>query len=322
MSKVTVSIALEHYNRTVPFLEQGITSDKLEINLMVISHADRERRRHARMIHDLEFDVCELSLSSYIMAKASGCPVTAIPIFPRRMFSQSQIYVNVNSGIKEPQDLIGRVVGLHAYQTTLSVLAKGDLCHEYGVPLEQITWITTADETVPFDAPTGLSIMRLANDKDLGEELLAGRIPAFIAPRPPAPFITGSRDVIRLFHDSRREEIEYFTKHGFFPVMHVIAVKEALLAKYEWLGVELFRLFTEAKVRWNSYDNDPNWSNLAWGPLWRETEKSILGDDPWPYGISKNRKNLRTLIQYAYEQGLIPQTIHVDDLFHHSMLMT
>src|SRR5437867_5126219 len=110
------------------------------------------------MLQKAEFDICELSLSSYLMAKSRGMPLTAIPVFPRRLFSQSQMWVNVTTGIKSPQDLIGRRVGLSTFQTTLSVLAKGDLQSEYGVAWRKIQWVVAKEETVSFKPQEGISI--------------------------------------------------------------------------------------------------------------------------------------------------------------------
>ena len=110
------------------------------------------------------------------MAKARGAVLTAIPVFPRRLYSQSQMYVNTGAGIKEPRDLIGKRVGLRSFQTTLSVLAKGDLQRDYGVPLDQVNWVTSADEPVPFTPPPGVRIERAPRDPSIETMLVEGAI--------------------------------------------------------------------------------------------------------------------------------------------------
>jgi 4,5-dihydroxyphthalate decarboxylase len=147
------------------------------------------------MIDHRAWDACELSLSSYIMAKARGAALTALPVFPRRLYSQSQMYVNTEAGIHGPPDLVGKRVGLRSFQTTLSVLAKGDLQHKYDVPLDQVTWVTSTDEPVPFDPPAGVCIERIPADKNIETLLVQGEIQADIVPRMPRPFVQGVAQV-------------------------------------------------------------------------------------------------------------------------------
>jgi 4,5-dihydroxyphthalate decarboxylase len=133
MAGFRLTLALEHYDRHLPLLEGKVVPKDTDLQVV---HVTVEEGRHERMLNHREWDACELSLGSYIMAKSRGASLTAIPVFPRRLYSQSQMYVNTAAGITEPRDLIGKRVGLRSFQTTLSVLAKGDLQHDYGVPLE------------------------------------------------------------------------------------------------------------------------------------------------------------------------------------------
>jgi 4,5-dihydroxyphthalate decarboxylase len=138
------------------------------------------------------------------------------------------MYVNTAAGINAPQDLIGKRVGLRSFQTTLSVLAKGDLQHEYGVPLDQVNWVTSTDEPVSFQPPAGVSIERAPLGSDIEEMLVEGEIDAYMVPRMPRPFVAGAPEVSRLFQDSRAEEIFYFQRNGFYPIMHLVAIKKRL----------------------------------------------------------------------------------------------
>ena len=126
-----ITVAMEHYDRHLPLLEGAVQGEGFELEAV---HVSTEGGRHERMLHERAWDAAELSLSSYLMAKARNAELTAVPVFPRRLFSQSQMYINVNCGIQSPSDLIGKRVALRSYQTTLSVLAKGDLSHEYASP--------------------------------------------------------------------------------------------------------------------------------------------------------------------------------------------
>ncbi len=322
MSGVPLSMALEHYDRHMPFVDGSVVPNGLDLQVMFVSQGGDAGGRHERMLLHREFDICELSLGSYIMAKSRGAALTAIPVFPRRLFSQSQMYVNTEAGIREPKDLIGKRVALRSFQTTLSILAKGDLAHEYAVPLEGPTWVTTADEPVSFDAPPGVHIERLAPGRKLGDALVDGEVSAFLSPRPPQPFLDGSPKVGRLFEDPQAEELRYFRDNGFYPIMHVVAIKEELAEEHRWMPGNLMETFFDAKRVWSHYMDDPNWSQIAWGAHHAAKQQELLGPDPWPYGVAANRANLERFIGYEYDQGLIPNKLAVEDLFFESVLET
>jgi 4,5-dihydroxyphthalate decarboxylase len=321
-NELRLSMALEHYDRHMPFIDGSLRPNGLDIQVQFVTQNGEAGGRHERMLSHREWDACELSLGSYIMAKARGAELTAIPVFPRRLFSQSQMYVNADAGIEKPSDLVGKRVALRSFQTTLSILAKGDLSYEYGVPLDGPTWVTTADEPVAFDPPPGVKIERLQPGKKLGAALISGEVSAYLSPRPPQPYLDGSPKVKRLFDDPRAEEVNYFKKNGFFPIMHVLAIKTELAEAHAWLPGNLYETFMEAKRVWTHYMDDPNWGRLAWGRHHLEEERELLGDDPWPYGMDANRANLERFIAYEFDQGLIPEKMQVEDLFFETVLKT
>jgi 4,5-dihydroxyphthalate decarboxylase len=322
MSDLRLSVALEHYDRHMPFVDGSVVPNGLDLQVMFVSQDGDAGGRHERMLLHREWDVCELSLGSYVMAKARGAELTAIPVFPRRLFSQSQMYVNTNAGIREPKDLVGKRVALRSFQTTLSILAKGDLAYEYDVPLEGPTWVTTANEPVSFDPPPGVRIERLDKGRKLGDALVAGEIEAFLSPRPPQPYLDGAPEVARLFEDPRAEEIRYFRANGFYPIMHVVAMKQEIAEAHRWMPANLMEAFFDAKRVWSHYLDDPNWSQLAWSSHHREDQRESLGEDPWPYGVAANRANLERFIAYEYDQGLIPEKMAVEELFFESVRET
>ena len=324
MSNLRMTLALDHYDRHIPFMDGTVRPTGIDLQVLTIGQ-DQARGgglRHERMLLHREFDACELSLGSYIAAKARGVELTAIPVFPRRLFSQSQMYVNTDAGIREPKDLIGKRVALRLYQTTLSIPAKGDLSWEYGVPLDGPTWVTTTDEPIKFDAPAGVKIERLDPGRKLGDALEAGEVSAFLAPRPPQPYLAGSPSVRRLFEDPKAEEVRYYQANGFYPIMHVIAIKQEIAERDPWVTTSLLSAFEEAKRVWTAYMDDPNWGRLAWGRHHLEEEREVLGDDPWPYGVTANRTNLERFIKYEQEQGLISEPLAVEDLLFETMLGT
>ena len=252
------------------------------------------------------------------VALTRGAALTAIPVFPRRLCSQSQMYVNTAAGISGPQDLIGKRVGLRSFQTTLSVLAKGDLQHEYGIPLDQVNWITSTDEPVSFQAPAGVSIKRAPQGNNIETMLVQGEIDAYMVPRMPVPFVAGAPEVGPLFQDSRSEEISYFQRNGFYPIMHLVAIKQEVANQHPEVTAALFTAFEQAKETAFRFYDDPNWSSMAWAPQLAQEEQLIMGGDTWPNGLEKNRSNLERFIQYEFDQGLIDGHLEVEDLFHSS----
>jgi 4,5-dihydroxyphthalate decarboxylase len=271
--------------------------------------------RHERMLQKQEFDICELSLSSYLMAKSRGMPFTAIPVFPRRLFSQSQMWVNVDAAITSPADLIGRRVGLSTFQTTLSVLAKGDLQSEYNVPWRKIDWVVSKEEAVPFKPEAGVHVDLMAPGKTMGAMLERGEISALMVPHPPHQALSESEKIRRLFADPKQEEINYFRKNGYYPIMHVVAFKDDVLKRDPALAVNVMRAFDNAKEACKAYYEDPNWSRFVWGRHLFEEERKAFGDDPWPHGLEKNRANLERFINYSQDQGLLNRKLEVDELF-------
>ncbi len=326
MGKLKLTIALSLYDRHIPFFDGTITLPKnVELNVLQAGQSSPLRdgiNRHERMIQKKEFDVCELSLSSYVMAKSRNMPFTAIPVFPRRLFSQSQMYVNVASGIHSPKDLVSRKVGLSSFQTTLSVLAKGDLKTEYDVPWEKIKWYISKDEAVSFKPKEGAFLQKIGEGKKIGKMLEEGEIDALFMPHPPKSVLQGSTQVRRLFADPRQEELKYYRKNGFYPIMHIIALKQELVEREPWIVRTLMDLFEETKKIYSQYYDDPNWSQLAWGRHFFEEQRNLFGEDLWPSGVNKNRNNLERFIKYSLDQGLIDKKIEVDHLFTDSVLDT
>jgi 4,5-dihydroxyphthalate decarboxylase len=318
MANVKLTMALSHYDRHLPFFDGSIAPESLNLTVLEVGQSYPLRNgqdRHERMLQRGEFDICELSLSSYLMAKSRGMPFTAIPVFPRRLFSQSQMWVNVDAGIHSPKELIGKKVGLSTFQTTLSVLAKGDLQSEYGVPWEKIQWIVSKEETLPFKPKGNVSIQLVPAGKKIGNMLEQGEIDALMMPHPPQPVVRGSNKIRRLFSEAKQEEIRYFRKNGFYPIMHVIAFRDEVLRKQPQLPQCMMEAFERVKDACKHYYDDPNWSRLVWGRHLFEEERAILGEDPWPYGLKRNRSNLERFMEYSRDQGLMERALAAEELF-------
>ena len=267
MAGLKLTMALSHYDRHIPFFDRSVQVEGIDLQILEVGQSEplkHGRDRHERMLQKREFDVCELSLSSYLMAKSRGMPFTAIPVFPRRLFSLSQMWINVDSGINSPQHLIGKRVGLSTFQTTLSVLAKGDLQSEYDVPWRKVEWIVSKEEAVPFKPQEGVHIELVTPGKKMGAMLERGEISALMVPHPPEQALKGSPTIRRLFADPKQEELKYFRKNGYYPIMHVVAFKDEVLAKNLWLAQSVMAAFDKAKEDCLAYYDDPNWSRSVW----------------------------------------------------------
>jgi 4,5-dihydroxyphthalate decarboxylase len=214
---VELTIALDRYDRHMPFFDgtvrqpDGFTLKPLQVGQShpLAGGVDR----HGGMLKG-EYDVAEFSMSTFLMAIDRKLPVIGIPVFPRRLFSAGLIYVRDDSSLTKPSELKGKRVAIRSFQTTLSLLAKGDLKFEYDTPWEDIHWLIANDEKIGFQPRPGVRIEALARGTDVGHLLRDGRCDAVIQPHPPESILSGEVHVRRLFADADAEELRYFKKYG------------------------------------------------------------------------------------------------------------
>jgi 4,5-dihydroxyphthalate decarboxylase len=317
MKRLHLSLACGDYELTRP-LAEGIVRPE-GIDLTVITGPMPER--NWRMSRFEEFDVCEYSLSGYVIGKSQGRTFTGIPVFLHRRFRHSYIFINTLSGIRTPADLAERRVGLREWLATAGVWVRGILKHEYGVPTESIQWFTKDEEDVPQDfSRSRHRVQRLDSARHIDDLLVAGELDAIIYPET-LPSIRQRRpEVARLFVDPHAEEIAYYQRTQIFPIMHITVIKDAVLAQHPWVARSLFKAFEEAKQVCYNRMRDPRRFPYAWIMLLGEEQEAILGPDPWIYGVEPNRRVLETFLDYAIEQDLAPRRLSVEELFHPSVL--
>ncbi len=325
MGDIEITIALDRYDRHFPLFDgTAVAAPGLRYRALQVGQSDALRdgtRRHERMIAESAFDVAEFSMSTYLMAIERGLPLTGVPIFPRRLFSQACMFVREDSAIEHPRDLVGKRVGLSSFQTTLSLLAKGDLKFEYGVAWEDIRWLLTSDEKVKFAPKPGVVMERAPRETDLGDLLAKGEIDAIFMPHPPHSVMNGAVKTRRLFRDTAVEERRYFNKLGYWPIMHVLAMRTDLAAREPVLPSALMALYASALEISDRYFDDPNWSRLPDARLLYERSRAEFGD-PWRNGFRANRGNLERFILYSHDQGLIGERYEPERLFVASTLDT
>jgi 4,5-dihydroxyphthalate decarboxylase len=317
-----LTIALERYDRHFPFFDGTVAPPKgIELTARQVGQSSPARDgidRHGRMLKG-EFDVAEFSMSTYLMAIDRKLPITAVPIFPRRLFSAGLFFVRADSPMTKPADLKGKRVAIRSFQTTLSLLAKGDLKFEYGVPWEDIHWLLEDEEKIAFTPKPGVTIEALPKGTDVGHLLRDGKADAVIQPHPPDSIMHGEVPVRRLFADADAEELRYFKKYGYWPIMHIMAIRNDAVARDPGLPRAVMEMYAQARALAQDYFSDPNWSSLAFGRRYFEREQEKFGVDIWPSGLAKNRKNLEQFMMYSRDQGLIKGDFAVDDLFETSV---
>ena len=321
---MNLTIALERYDRHFPFFDgsvkapAGTTYRALQVGQ---SHPLRDGvDRHGGMLNKKLYDVAEFSMSTYLMAIDRKVPIVGIPVFPRRLFSSGLMFVRADSRITSPKELKGKRVAIRSFQTTLSLLAKGDLKFEYDMPWEDVHWLLEDDEKIAFSPKPGVRIEKLPEGADVGHMLRDGLCDAVIQPHPPESIMKGEVAVRRLFADPDGEELRYFKKYGYWPIMHIVVMWQELADKNPWLPAALIEMWGQARTISRDYYTDPNWSQLAWGRRHFEREMERFGtDNLFPTGVAANRGNLEQFIRYSRDQGLIQGTFGVDDLFHPSV---
>ena len=321
-----IKLAIDRYDRHMPLFDGTVgLANERQIQVLQVGQTSALRDgtdRHERMLQDREFDVAETSLASYLVARSLNLPFTAIPVFPRRLFSQGQIFVNTEAGIEEPKDLEGKVVGLQSFQTTLAVLAKGDLATEYGVSLASIQWRVASADTVEVPNLSSYDISVLPSEINLPSLLCSGEIDALFYSRTPQPPKSIFPNFRRLFRDAQRQEVQFFEKNGYWPIMHLITIKNEALDLYPDLPLELQKIFDASYKLSLDFFFDPNWTRLASGKFAVEEEKTNFGVDLWRNGVAANKTNLDRFVKYAYDQGLIERKLDITDLFHESVTDT
>ncbi len=321
-----IKVALDLYDRHLPFFlgtvcpPEGVSMEAMEVGM--VPPRRHGVRRHARMLHDMEFDFCELSLVSYIMARSAGSRITAIPIFPRRLFSQNHIWVRSDSGLTDPKQLIAKRVLVWAFQVTMSVLAKGDLKREYGVDWRDIQWVTQYPEEVAWEGPKEVSIVKNGFEKSVRDLLIDGDIDAYINPHPPVDIFEADGKIRRLFLDPEKECKSYVSKNGFMPIMHLMGVHPRVAESKPELMKAMMKMWDDALHISQDYYTDPNFTQMPFGRNVYDNQRLSFGKKLWPSGFKANRANIERFIGDCRDQVLIKTDMKPESLFHSSVLDT
>jgi 4,5-dihydroxyphthalate decarboxylase len=335
MAKLTLGFVSGKNDRIEPLFDGRVTVEGAEL---VGTHSDPSET-FWRQLNFEEFEISEMSLSSYLIARSRGMDMIAIPVFPGRRFMHMELSYHVDSGIKQPADLVGKRLGVGEYQQTAALWMRGILEHDFGVSQYKVHWWMERSEAFShggatgFTPPEGISFNRIPADKSLASMLVSNELDA--APTHRA-FSRESNIIDRstqirarggdwskvkpLFPDRIAEGSRFFKQHGYIPANHAFVIRGDIHRKYPWLAFNLYKAFVAAKevAQDNLSSSIP--SGLIFGPEYLAQTRAIVGDDPYPYGIQANRSMLQTIVDFSFEQGLTKEKQKLEELFAPSTL--
>jgi 4,5-dihydroxyphthalate decarboxylase len=320
MNRLRLTLACWDYDRTRALADGRVHPEGIDLNFLPL-HVEET---FFRMLRNREFDIAEMSLSSYCVSLTRENPAfIAIPVFPSRFFRHSCIFVSTKSGIREPKDLAGRRFGVPEYQMTAPVWIRGILADEYGLDPAGQHYFTGGeeepgrDEKLKLNLPPQFRVTPIGPEQTLAQMLADGEIDALHTARTPSTFYSRPNDVKRLFPDFVPVEKAYFRRTGIFPIMHVVAIRREVYEANRWIAQSLLKAFSEAQAI--TYDNlavtSAHTSMLPWQVAAVEEAREELGDDWWPYGFARNRGVLDTFLRYHHEQGLSSRRLEPEELF-------
>lgn len=295
-----LSVAIGNYGLTKPLKDGGVRPGDLNLKFIEVEPITAAMRR---MVRGLDFDICEMAFATYLCAKALGKPVTALPVFLTRNFHHRAIFYNVKSGIKNPKDLEGRTVGVNrGYTVTTGVWARGILQKEYGVDLHSITWAPTDEEHVAeYKAPRNVDYSH--RGKSAADLLLSGEFAAAVG-----DIRVDSPEIRPLISDAANAGYEYFRRTGIYPINHTVVLKDSMLKSQPGLARTLCDAFEAAKKVYLAHVEAAE--NLSPADGTAIALQKVVGD-PFPFGVRANRKAIETIVQFALDQGIIPQSCGV-----------
>ncbi len=319
MARLPLSFACGDYDRTRALEEGTVRPDGIDLTYLRLPVEET----FFRMLRHREFEVAEMSMSSYVKSLDSDDPpFVALPVYTSRQFRHAGIFVNVDSGIETPADLRGRVVGTPEWQLTANVWIRGTLADHHGVPVDSVEYRTGGQETpgriekAAVDLGERIHIQPIGEGRTLSAMLAAGEIDAFQGPRMPSCFVLGG-NVRRLFADPVAAEKEYFARTGIFPIMHVVVIRRDVYERHRWVAQSLTKALQLAKQKAMAelYDASALRFMLPWLIPGLEEARSLLGEDYWSYGLEVNRHVLETFLRYHSDQGLSRRRYAPEELF-------
>jgi 4,5-dihydroxyphthalate decarboxylase len=321
---VPITIACAEYDRTRALKDGRVPVDGCDVTYLALDPEEL----FFRAFRYQDFDVAELSFNSYLMATSRDvCGYVAIPAFVSRHFRHSAIYVRTDRNLRGPADLKGRIVGLPEYQQTANVWMRGIFKEEYGIDPSDIHWRTGGqeepgrDERTPLKLGAAIDVQPIPADKTLSRMLAEGELDAVFSARELSCFVNRSPHVGMMFPNYREAEMDYYTRSGIFPIMHLVGVRKSLAERYPWLPATVYKAFCQAKkiAIAEMKEMSATKVTLPWPEVFVEDTARLMGDDFWRYGVAENARDIETLARYSFEQGLATRKLRPEEIFHPSV---
>jgi 4,5-dihydroxyphthalate decarboxylase len=317
LRNVRLTIAVAEYPHTSAIRNGTIPIEGVDAQIITV---EPQIAAFRRMVRQVEFDVCEIAPTTYIIARAYGAPFTALPIFVLRRFHHAGLLVRPDAGIRTPKDLEGRKVGVRAYSVTTGVWTRAVLINEYGLDAARVTWVVDDEEHVPqlklpanvVHAPAGSSLASLMADGELAAGF-QGNAGVGRSGSPTGGWRTVEADYPDLFPDAAGLEADWYRRTGIYPMHGTIVVRDSVLAEHPWIARSLYEAFSRAKRDWLMKLE----SGAATAPSDRKYAalRDLVGADPLPYGIGPNLRTIQALEETAFKQQLTPRRMPVENLF-------
>ena len=334
MSKLRLGFISAFNERVEPLMNGTIEAEGIEL-IPTYSHPAETFWRQLKFG---EFEVAEMSMSSFLIARSQGADMIALPVFPSRRLFQTELSYHIDSGITKPEDLADKRLGVAEYQQTAALWIRGILEHDFGVSQYKIHWYMERSEEMShgaatgFKPPAGISFNRIAPNKSLASTLLENELDVAHVASPwvlqanaldRSSRIAGKGDwskIKPLFPDRMAEGARFYKQHGFLPVNHAYIIRGDIYKKYPWVAFNLYTGFVKAKAHAREQLLERIPSALFFAPEYAAMTREMIGDDPFPYGIKANKAMLDTIVAFSHEQGLTPKKMTVEELFAQSTL--
>jgi 4,5-dihydroxyphthalate decarboxylase len=323
MSKLELSIAVGDYDRVRPLVDGAVQIDGVDPVFMLLEPEEIFFRafRHA------DFDICELSMSSFTVKTANGdCPYVGVPVFPSRAFRHNSIYIRTDRGIAKPEDLKGKRIGVPEYQVTANVWTRAVLEDEHGVSPSDVTWVRGGYEQpgriekIAVKLPPDVQVEDAPENATISGMLASGDIDAVIGPRAPSCFTNGHPKVAWLFPDPAAAAAAWFRKSRIFPIMHILGLRRSLAEQHPWLPAAAMKAFAQSKARAMAKlaDNSATKVTLPFVDEQLLAARRLMGEDFWSYGLEANRHVLEVFLRRHHAEGLSSRMLSPEELFHPS----
>jgi 4,5-dihydroxyphthalate decarboxylase len=333
---LTLSLITGAHERIMPMLDGRVKVEGVEEFHTTFSDASVT---FWRQLNFEDFEVTEMSMSSYLIARSHGVDMVALPVFPTRRFMHMGQSINTDSGVVTAEDLVGKRIGVGDYQQTSALWTRGVLQNDFGVDQFSVHWWMERSEELShggatgFTPPEGIDFNYIPQDKSLATMLVSGELDSAPIGR---AFQRGGNIVDRstriraeggdwskirpLFPDPFAEGKRFFDAHGFIPANHMLAIRGDVYRKHPWLAFNIYSAMVEAKQIADESLAERVPPSLIFGPQYLAKTRELFGKDPFPYGLEANRDFIQTTIDYSFQQGLTPKKEKPEDLFEQSTL--